>query len=207
MLTEVRGELHHINGLFTNDLRELGVGDDEALVLLVLAVVGLDVLPHFFDDFGTGELFFTGDGLEGGREGVGGLFPRGLFLGGFGFFSLRFFTPLLFFDVGGFGLVGVFLLEILEVVDDDVTLGEIRAGEKGFAKAGAALDHFASTAVGGTGGHLCGGDFSLFGDVDDTAAFGVFGAAEEGAEFAKAHLHRAAAFGAVLVPIEVGVIG
>lgn len=65
MLAEEAGELHHVDGLFgAEDFGELLVGDDEALVLFVLAIVGFDVLPDLFDAFGAAELCCADDGFE-----------------------------------------------------------------------------------------------------------------------------------------------
>lgn len=50
MFAEVAGELHHVDGVFAYDLGKLGVGDDEAFVLFVLAAVFFDVFPDFFNN-------------------------------------------------------------------------------------------------------------------------------------------------------------
>ena len=97
-------------------------------------------------------------------------------------------------------MVGVFRLEFVEVVDDHVAVGKVGAGEEGFAKAGASLDHLSVAADGGAGGHLFGGDLAFLGDVDDAFAFGIFGASEEGSEFAKAEFHVAAVIWDISAP-------
>ena len=71
MFGEEAGELHHVEGRFAaEEFGELGVGDDEALVLFVLEVVGFDVVPDFFEGGGAGEGGFACDLLEDGGEGV-----------------------------------------------------------------------------------------------------------------------------------------
>ena len=42
---------------FTENIQQLGVGVDGALVGSVLQVVGFDVVPQFFDDLGAQDLF------------------------------------------------------------------------------------------------------------------------------------------------------
>ena len=58
----------------------------------------------------------------------------------------------------------------------------------------------------GAGGHVFGWDLVFFRDVDNPSALWVVGAAEKGAEFAKAQLHGIAAFGALLLPVKGGIV-
>lgn len=45
--------LEHRDLLFAKNGLELCICQDLTLVLRVLQIVGLDVIPHFFDDFGA----------------------------------------------------------------------------------------------------------------------------------------------------------
>ena len=102
-------------------------------------------------------------------------FPFGFFLGGFLFFLAP--APFFSLDIGGLGVIGIFGLDIVEVVDDHIAIGEIGAGKKRLAEAGASLGEFSVAAYGGTGGHVFGRDLVFLRDIDDAFAFGIAGAA------------------------------
>lgn len=80
MWPQLAGELEHADAVLAEHGAQFVVGDDGAFVLRVLQVVGLDVVPEFFQRLGAG------DGLgadEGGQGGAGGLACGG-FAWGFG---------------------------------------------------------------------------------------------------------------------------
>lgn len=220
VLREQSGHFHHVDGVFAEDFGELGVGEDEAFVFGVLELVGFDVVPKFFGGFHAGKFGSADDGGKFRGELLSWLVALGGFFGFFGggrFFGGRFFFGAFFcflapaafgfFDVGRFGVVGIFSGEVFEAVGDDVAVGVVGAGEEGFAEAGFAGAESTIAADGGARGHVFREGFPFFRDVDDPFAVGVFGAAEEGAESTKAEQHGAFANGAGLVVVEmVGVV-
>ncbi len=66
MFAEGGGELEHVDRVFADHFRELGVGADQALVGRVLEMVRLDVVPDRFGGFGTGEGGFAKKVGQGG---------------------------------------------------------------------------------------------------------------------------------------------
>src|SRR5579862_651907 len=130
-----------------------------------------DDVGKFFGQ-GVGSLFSFGFGRSLGF-GFGFSFGVGFFLFGFCFFFLAPAAFFFFAHIGGFGVIGIFCLKIVEVAYDHVAVGEIGAGEKDFSKTRASLCKLAIASFGGAGGHIFGWDVPFFGDVDDAFAVGL----------------------------------
>lgn len=99
----------------------------------------------------------------------GALFGCGFFCFCWLFFASLFVpffcTPFAWlFDVGGFGMVGVFGGKIIEIIYDDVAIGEVCTREKYFTKAGPALGHVAIASDSGAVRHIFCGELSFFGE-------------------------------------------
>ena len=81
MLADDPGQLEHGGLIFAKNGLQLAVGFDGALVSRALHVVGLDVVPNFFDHLGAGTSAVANHGHQGraGFEGAHGGFARGFF--------------------------------------------------------------------------------------------------------------------------------
>lgn len=196
MLVECSGEFHHVDGFFANYFGEFGVGADEPFVLRVLEFVLFDVFPELFGGFGAGKFLDAEEIGKSRREFESGLGDGFLFLGGFGgLFGFGFFFAAAkagFFDVSGFGVVGVvFGVELIEGAHNDVAIREVGAREKGFAETGFASSEMAVATDGRARWEIFGAVnfFPFFRDVDDPFALRVFGTTEKGAKAAVANDH------------------
>ena len=79
MLGEVRGEFHHVNGVFADDFCEFRIRADHPLVGGILEVVCFDVFPDFFGCLWTREFWYAEEISESRREFVGVLGHGSLF--------------------------------------------------------------------------------------------------------------------------------
>ena len=60
MPVENPGEFQHVDGsLAAKNFGELGIGDNQTLVIGVLQLVRFNVFPNLFGHFGPGEFFFA----------------------------------------------------------------------------------------------------------------------------------------------------
>ncbi|USQ73107.1 hypothetical protein NF552_08075 [Roseomonas mucosa] len=88
MLGEVLVHLEHGDLVLAEDLAQLVVGQDLALVLRVLQVMGLDVFPDLADDLAARQLAFADNGGQFGEGWSGCCSAFGLSLLAAGFFSV-----------------------------------------------------------------------------------------------------------------------
>lgn len=65
MGSEDAGKFHHIDGIgVAKEFGELVVRDDKSFIFGILKLLGFDVIPYFFDDLRSRELFFSNNGLQ-----------------------------------------------------------------------------------------------------------------------------------------------